>query len=564
MKKILILMFVFVAAGAGATGYGDIVISEIMVDPEPCVKLPDAEYIEIFNRTANEICLMGWQLHCGDKSYSFPICKISAGQYLLLCSAKDSELFLPDVSLAALKTFPELPNSGKLIYITASDGSLVTCLNYSDSWYKKSFKAKGGWSLECIDTDNISGESCNWMASESQSGGTPGERNSVTAINPDTGNPFCMRLYVPSSDKIELCFNKSMDPVWLNNSGSYGFSEVSNIVTKAIPDYPEYKNVTLVLSDTLAARFVNHISLQGMRDVSGNTSPDTSLLLALPEEPDSFCLSLNEVMFNPSSGGYDYVEFVNRSDRCIDLSKVWISDIDDDGYPGEGYLLSEKPLPCLPGSYWLLSENTDSVCLKSHYGIAPNRLDVSKMPPLPDDAGNVALLTTSAAIIDRMFYRKSMHFALISESDGVSIEKINPDLPSDNAGSWASASSTSGYGTPGFKNSQYRENNNSKGEFLSCDQNWFSPDNDGVNDFVVIKMNNRNPGMITIKIFNLQGRVIRTLLENRFIGSSDSVVWDGTSDSGSLVEYGRYILYAEFFTPEGLCKRMRIVLSVLL
>ena len=79
-------------------------------------------------------------------------------------------------------------------------------------WHgNNAFKAKGGWSLECMDVNNLSGEASNWTSSVNLKGGTPGCVNSVAAVNPDltfTGLYPC--LCARHSKQIELTFSKSI------------------------------------------------------------------------------------------------------------------------------------------------------------------------------------------------------------------------------------------------------------------------------------------------------------------------------------------------------------------
>jgi len=42
-----------------------------------------------------------------------------------------------------------------------------------------------------------------------------------------------------------------------------------------------------------------------------------------------------------------------------------------------------------------------------------------------------------------------MHYSLLKGNEGISLEKIRPDLPSDESMNWHSASESVGWGTPG-------------------------------------------------------------------------------------------------------------------
>ena len=78
------------------------------------------------------------------------------------------------------------------------------------------------------------------------------------------------------------------------------------------------------------------------------------------------------------------------------------------------------------------------------------------MPSFPDDEGDVVLLNFQGAVVDEVKYKDDWQFALIDNAEGVSLERIDPDGISQNASNWHSAASTAGYGTPTYKNSQYK------------------------------------------------------------------------------------------------------------
>jgi len=543
--------------------YGSLVFSELMVDPEPAVGLPEVEYLEIYNRSDQTVSLHGWTLCYGEKSYGFPDCSIDSAGFCLLCSKKAAILFPSGIFPVAFESFPILANTGQLISLKNEHGELITCLEYSDDWYKNEFKAKGGWSLECIDLDNLSGNSSNWNSSSNLNGGTPGYVNSVSAIYPDDVVPICTGIFVPASDRIELIFSKTMQPDNLAAIANYEISPKTTLVSAVLPLTPPYRSVVFMLSDTLESGIMYQLSLSNLTDISGLSLPKVSIPFGLPEVPSFFDLSLNEVLFNPAPNGSDYVEFVNISEKCIDLSQVWLTNQSASGSLDKGVRLSEKPLPCVPGSYWLLSANIDSHFFINNGSNIQNEIYLSEFPSMPDTSGHLLLLTTSAQIVDEMTYKESMHFPLISSCEGVSLEKLNPKLKSLEEASWRSASSASGYGTPGVVNSQYRDLSDMEEDGFSIQNKWITPDNDGLDDYLTIYYRVKDSGLANLTIFDLEGRVVKFLAKNELLASEGFMYWDGTKEDGELVSFGRYILQTDYFTSSGHRNKKRFVLTVL-
>ena len=68
------LTFTPFCKGQEEAGAYSLVISEIMADPRPTVGLPDAEYLEIYNRGTSPVSLAGYRLLFGDKlKYYHPV-----------------------------------------------------------------------------------------------------------------------------------------------------------------------------------------------------------------------------------------------------------------------------------------------------------------------------------------------------------------------------------------------------------------------------------------------------------------------------------------------------------
>ena len=179
---------------------GDVIISEIMADPEPVVSLPGREYLEITNRTDSPYNLKNWKLTSGDQDYIFPEVIIKPYGIIIICSAQDTSKFSRYGKVIGLKQFPILTDNGKILLLYDNSGKLIHGVEYSSEWYRDELKSKGGWSLEMIDTGYPFYFKGNWTSSESGNGGTPGAVNSVAGINPD--NSFSGDLIVFPEDSL--------------------------------------------------------------------------------------------------------------------------------------------------------------------------------------------------------------------------------------------------------------------------------------------------------------------------------------------------------------------------
>ena len=181
---------------------GDVVISEIMADPEPVVSLPGREYLEITNRTDSSYNLKNWKLTSGDQDYLFPEVTIKPYGIMIICSAQDTSKFSRYGKVIGLKQFPTLTDNGKILLLYDTSGKLIHGVEYSSEWYRDELKSKGGWSLEMIDTGYPFYYQGNWTSSESGNGGTPGAVNSVAGNNPD--NSFSGDLIVFPEDSLTI------------------------------------------------------------------------------------------------------------------------------------------------------------------------------------------------------------------------------------------------------------------------------------------------------------------------------------------------------------------------
>lgn len=286
----------------------------------------------------------------------------------------------------------------------------------------------------------------------------------------------------------------------------------------------------------------------GIRSIFNQESNDTTDI-NLPEPPSQGDIVINEILFNPKPGGVDFIELFNKSDRKIDL-RNWKIKVDNSIVPFPSHSLI---LP--PDGYYVLSK--DKSMIQQHYPMAHDDNFIGlNLPNLKDDKGKIVLYNPTSFLIDSIEYNENYHFDLISNKEGVSLERINPEIPGWLKENWYSASSNSGYATPGYKNSQYL-----KLEFdseFTIAPKVITPDEDGYNDFTLFTYKFPQTGnMAEVIIFDLKGREIKRVAKNELIGPEGFFQWNGTNENGNKVIAGQYIVYCKIFKLNGETKEFK-------
>lgn len=530
----------------------DILITEIMADPTPVVGLPEFEYIELYNRSSLPINLNNWKISFGSNVRTFPNISIAPNSYLIVCGASAESAFLPYGQVYAFSSIA-ITNDGQSIVLTDNQNNLIHKVIFTIDWYKDNSKKDGGWSLEMIDTNNPCGESENWLASVNSSGGTPGTLNSVNAQNPDVTKPSLVRVSVENPQTIRLWFSETMDSLKLLNPASYQFSHNLNVVGQPRIVFPTYKSVILDIDQALQKSIIYSLTVvDTLFDCVGNMIEiNSSAKFALADSIHAGDIIINEILSNPPTGAADFVEVYNKSNKVLDLKDLNLTTIDrNSGELSSIRAITENSFLIFPGDHIVLTTKVDE--LKSiYYCPFPNNfIKMSSLPAYNNDDGFVVLANKANVVIDRVDYIKAMHFPMLSTTKGVSLERINYLRPSNDVTNWISASETSGFATPGYKNSQYSDVI-FEGE-VNVDPEIFSPDNDGYNDILNINYSFPKPAYVaTITIFDARGKIIKNLIKNELLGTSGTYSWNGITNDNQKAPIGIYIVYFEVFDIDG-------------
>jgi len=529
----------------------EIVINEIFPDPDPQLALPEAEFVEVVNRTAKVLDMSGWSLSDGRQSAQWGAATLMPGEYAILCHEQDAADFRPFGKVIASSTFPSLGNTTDTLYLRNELGLPMDYLFYHRSWFRNASKEQGGWTLEKIDPDFVNcNQAGNWGASVDATGGTPGRANSIAGTFVDNQPPAINGILV-ESETITLFFSEQMDEGSISDAGRYTLNGGIGQPFLAFPVPPTFTAVQLLLSTPLQQGQVYELSFSELEDCAGNAISGRRGL-GIPQTPRAGEVRINEILFNPYSGGADFVEIYNASQNVLDLSQIYIGNdelvLDPAGFNGKP--ITALPLFLLPGELLCLTEDT---LVQRQLYLPPSHaalFEVDDLPSFPDTEGSCLLFTYSNGglqdTLDFFSYLDDYHFPTLDDVNGVSLERISLEAPTQNPDNWHSAASTVHYATPGYENSQSLEPVSGPSA-VSLEKQSFSPNGDGVDDVLTINYDFDFPGAnARITIFDSHGRPIRQLRQNTLLSpQAGSFFWDGRDEKNTKADVGIYVVLFE-------------------
>jgi hypothetical protein len=555
----LVFICTLPASLAGQNRY-DLVICEIMADPAPQVGLPNNEWLELKNISAIPVNLQNWRIaDATGQSGPMPGFILQPDSFVIICSGSSvaaMAAFGPAVSVTG---FPSLDNDGDQLSLRAANGKTIHAVNYESEWYGNEVKKEGGWSLEMTDTKNPCTGSSNWKASVSVTGGTPGKKNSTDAVHIDVLPPQLKRAYTTDSVTIILVYDEPVDSLSGATIANY-VADGNLTLVSAVTLAPLFNLVQLKTNTPMAAHTVYTITVTNVKDCKNNTiGPVNKAKLGLAVDPGAGDWIINEILFNPRPGGSDFVEFYNNSDKIFDASKLYIANRNSSGVISSIKALSTVPFFIFPGDYMVETENAANLALQYLVKNPGNVLPIPSPPSFPDDEGDVVALNFQGRVVDEVKYKDDWHFRLIDNAEGVSLERIDPAGSSGDPANWHSAASTAGYGTPTYKNSQYKLVT-AVDASIEISPKVFSPDNDGRDDIATLQYAVTEPGYVAnILIFDAAGRPVRNLVRNGTMGLTGYWIWDGLDDKGNRLPVGIYIFFTELFNLEGKISKFKNV-----
>jgi hypothetical protein len=316
------------------------------------------------------------------------------------------------------------------------------------------------------------------------------------------------------------------------------------------------RTIQATLTPSLQTGVLYTIDISNFYDCVGNVvESENSAQFALPEPAEQGDLIINEVLCNPRESGSDFVEIYNKSARYINLQGWRLANVDN-GIIDNYQVMSDQSRIVFPGEYVLLSTDTANVLDEYPLAATQSFLQMLSTPTYSNDSGTVVLISDQLLVSDSFAYNESMHFSLLNDLNGVSLERLDFGRETNDKTNWHSAAEAVGFATPGYKNSQYSIAQT--GDEVTISPEIFSPDNDAVDDVVNIAYKFDAPGFVgTVTIYDSKGRLVKKLVQNDLLGSEGVFSWDGENEDYQKARMGIYVVFFEAFGVGGEVKQIK-------
>jgi hypothetical protein len=306
-------------------------------------------------------------------------------------------------------------------------------VEYSRSWYRDPEKDDGGYSLERIAFSPLCEGAFNWMASNAEKGGTPGEANNT--LNADTVGFELIDFFFTSSQSLHLIFNtiistESLDQFELEITPPIAYSA-------SIFEGQAYE-ISIDFTEPPEAGLVYEFSISGLISCTGSTLEPYVFNTGRGRMPTPGELLFSEIMPDPVPSvnlpEVEYIEIKNQSEDILSLDSVRICDLLNCSNHLNGVIY--------PGAYLLLVSSSAEDFYRDSKTVA-------NLPSL-NNAGEILYLSQSDELLDIIEYEEN--WWRNTAKDGHSLERLDFGYRCQGRINWSPSLSENG-GTPGEENS---------------------------------------------------------------------------------------------------------------
>lgn len=525
--------------------------SEIMADPSPSNGLAEAEYIELYNNSDEELENISLFLTDKKDTIELSVDLWKARQYLLLSHKDFRNAWDHDVFYIPLNKMISLSNESDSIFVLDHNKQLIESFKYSYLQLPKE-KREGGYSYSRISNTWDCKSEFAWQASANTLGGSPGKENE-SIENYDFQQFKLIQWKVKDEYNIECSFmpkiENSADVTILDENSSELHFEIM-----------EDGRIIIQLKKELKHGKAIDINIQ-IKNCLG-MSLDTSVLIYNKHIPLKNEILINEILFNPLPGGFDFIEFYNNSDSIIDIRDLIITNSIDTFKLNEILEENSRNTFIYPSEYRVISISNEAILSQYFVKNQKHLLETTKLISMPDDKGIVGVLNENDELIDMLEYNEDYHLKWIEDTEGRSLERKRIIQENNFAENWSSATDDIGRASPTYKNSQ-----STKESIQKSVEFWLTKD-------VLLPKRNSNDGqlelnyhieedanLVNVTVYTLNGKNISKIVERRSIRNTGMMVWD-LSVNGEIIPMGLYILHVECYRENGERKSFKIPFAI--
>ncbi len=375
---------------------------------------------------------------------------------------------------------------------------------------------------------------------------------------PDTTPPVLVDIRPIFPTVISLRFDEPMDADCIRNTENYTI-EPGGIQPEFVvfgEDNPTFANLSFEPALDFSIEYT--LTIEGVKDVSGNILEPVQFQFLLPESPTVGDIKISEIVFDPYQEMEDFVEIYNASQKVLSLEGVYIKNADKDEVD---FIESDRLF--LPGEY--LAIMVDSFNMKQVYQYPDTaNFIINPIPSFNNADGNFTVGFVDIQGVDTEFesfdYEEDFHFQLIDDTEGVSLERLSFSVDSDNTENWFSGVEATQFATPGYANGNQINFSAAEEDFVYLADKVFSPNSDGDGDQLELLFELEESGYLaTVQIFDSRGYLIRDLVANRLVSQNDFILWDGYTDEGIKANLGIHIVLVKLFHTNGNIKSKKLV-----
>ena len=558
--SIVALLSLFVVAHAPRTARADLLLNEVFYDPAGADER--REFVELWSPDSIPLPLDGLTLEAGDGA--------RPGVWDVIWRGPSGGVLAPGRVLlvsggALLGSLQNGPDALRL----ARGGVVLDLLGYGDLENAALYEgapapdAGSGQSLARLQDGVDTGVNRDDWAVESEP--TPGEVNhpdervrfsrSAVAVSPEVGwpgEPMEFRAWVRNAGRLAVNGGRWTVEAELAAPGDSAAGVAAEWVAIA-----SCAGVSIAPAESavVALRFTTpgpgpygvRARIRGRAGTGDSLSaPSLADTLSAPIRSVARPAVVNEIAFRDAGAG-EWIEIWFR-DEVDDVGSFAMADAVS---TPRGIDRGAAARPAAPGTYLVVAQDPTLVCAR--FGLADSMvLGVEGGWPSLNDTGpeggpadRVRLLGKDGAPCDAVPYR-----AASSVRTG-SIERLSADLPSAAAGTWAETLEPRG-GTPGRENSMRAPGSAeaARGPLLIAGSRVLRRRGGGAVPVVLRATGAARGRRLTVRVHDLLGRSLRTLVEGQRFASEGAFVWDGRDDRGAPVPPGLYVIRAEAL-PDG-------------